>query len=302
MDHGRRTQQRMKTATGAPAITMEQRRRQYELEQLARHDILTSTRATRGEATRIAYDRLYREAPWHPDLQLSREVRMARVYRQATLLTRHARQSRRVLEVGCGSGDLITYLAEHHPAVEFTGVDISAEKLNSAEHERTANLRFRTGDCVEPHDVDGPYDLVISSQVLEHFHPDDVPPHLRAVRGLLRPGGTFELDTPNRHTGPHDVSVFFTPEPSGTHLKEWTFSELRRAFKEVGFRRVRTDVPFLAHLRRVAPVPGDTVLMPVEIKVALEAALRHVPGRALRRTLFRVLRMDNIVVYAQTGK
>jgi SAM-dependent methyltransferase len=286
----------------AALITPEQRRQQYALEQRARQEIMTSERITRGEVTRIAYDRLYQEAPWHPDLTATRATRMARTRRQATLLKRHVARARRVLEIGCGSGDLIRYLAARFPSVAFTGVDISATKLTHGDEQTPSHLQFLSGDCVEPMGIGTGYDLVISSQLLEHFHPDDAPAHLRAVRLLLRPGGTFELDTPNRYTGPHDVSAFFTREATGTHLKEWTFAELHRALKAAGFWRVRTDTPVLAHLRRIAAIPGDAVLMPIGIKVALESLLGRLPRGKLRRGAFRAARMDNIVIYAQVAK
>lgn len=283
-------------------ITPEQRARQYALEQRARREILASTRSNRGEVTRLAYNRLYREAPWHPDLRLTREMRLARLHRQETLLTRHIRSSKRVLEVGCGSGDLIISLAKNNPNVTFVGADISAEKLSSHEQQRPSNLSFLTADCVDPIDVGSNYDLVISSQVLEHFHPDDVLLHLRAVRQLIRPGGTFELDTPNSWTGPHDISMYFSKTASGTHLKEWTFRELQQSLNAAGFTRVTTDVPIFAHLRRILPIAGDAIVMPVAIKVALESMLRHVPRKRLRQVLFRAMRMDNIVVYSQNGR
>jgi trans-aconitate methyltransferase len=283
---------------------MAQRRQQFELEQRAAREILASSRAERGEVTRIAYDRLYREAPWHPALQLSAASRQARAHRHASLLARHVARARMVLEVGCGSGHLLTYLAQRYPAVSFVGLDISVEKLNNGERAALANLRFQAGDCVEPAVAPGSFDLVISSQVLEHFHPDDVATHLCAVRQVLAPGGTLELDTPNRWTGPHDVSAYFAPVACGTHLKEWTFAELHDALRSAGFARVWTDVPVVAQLQKVLPlpIPGDALLMPARAKVALESGLRLLPGRPVRRGVFRLARMTNNMLYAETAR
>lgn len=277
---------------------MEQRRRQFDLEQRLAREILASTREERPEVTRIAYDRLYREAPWHPDLQATHETRMTRVRRQAGLLTMTVRRARRVIELGCGSGELLRYLAERNPRVSFTGIDISAEKLNSGERGRLPNLVYRTGDAIEPSAEEGVYDLVISSQVLEHLHPEDVPGHLRAVRRLLRPGGVFEVDTPNRYTGPHDVSRYFSDTACGSHLKEWTFVELIAALHTAGFGAVHTDIPGLAHLRRLAAIPGDLVLAPAVMKAQAERIYGPIPSRALRTKLFQAGRMGNIMLYA----
>jgi SAM-dependent methyltransferase len=279
-------------------ISTEQRRQQYELERRAAREILESTRADRIVTTQRVYDRLYREAPWHPDLQASPEMRLARVERHASLFAHHVRRARHVLELGCGSGELLNYLAERYENVSFTGVDISVEKMNSSQRDRLSNLVIRTGDAIEPHEDPHRFDLVISSQVLEHFHPDDVPLHLRSVYGLLAPGGVFVLDTPNRYTGPHDVSAYFSTTPSGTHLKEWTVAELRDELHLAGFSRVMTDVPILAHLRRLLPISGDALLMPAHAKAVTERIGCIVPRGSLRTMLFRIARMDNIMLYA----
>jgi 2-polyprenyl-3-methyl-5-hydroxy-6-metoxy-1,4-benzoquinol methylase len=67
----------------------------------------------------------------------------------------------------------------------------------------------------------GFFDLVVSQQVIEHVHPEDVPIHLREVARVLRAGGTVAIETPNRRTGPQDVSRGFAVEAEGLHLREW---------------------------------------------------------------------------------
>lgn len=290
-----------KSATRASTISAEQRRQQYELERQAAREILASTRADRTLVTQQAYDRLYREAPWHVDLQASPGVRVVRAQRLASLLTRHVQRAKRVLELGSGRGELLTLLAERYQAVSFTGLDVSIEKLNSQQRGSLPNLIFRIGDAVEPHEEPHSFDLVISSQVLEHLHPDDVPLHLHSVLGLLAPGGVFALATPNRYTGPHDASAFFSATPCGTHLKEWTVAELRGELRRAGFSRVMTDVPLVAHMRRFTSIPGDVLLMPASAKAATERIGCIVPRGSWRRSLFLLARMDNILLLASAG-
>lgn len=287
-----------KSVTRTSGISAEQRWRQYELERQAAREILASARADRILVTQRAYDRLYREAPWHTDLQASPETRNARAQRLASLLTRHVRRAKRVLELGCGRGELLTLLADRYPEVSFTGLDASIEKLHSQQQGALANLDFRIGDAVEPSEEPHAFDLIVSSQVLEHLHPDDVPLHLHSVLRLLAPGGTFAIATPNRYTGPHDVSAFFSATPSGTHLKEWTIAELRGELRRAGFSRVMTDVPLVAHMRRFTSIPGDVLLMPASAKAVIERIGCIAPRGSWRRKLFLLARMDNILLYA----
>ena len=77
---------------------------------------------------------------------------------------------------------------------------------------------------------------------------------LRGIAGALRPGGHYICITPNRHTGPHDISAAFADEAEGFHLHEYTYPELRTAFQAAGLRKPRVieraQGRSLAHLAR----------------------------------------------------
>lgn len=81
-------------------------------------------------------------------------------------------------------------------------------------------------------------DIIYSRHVIEHLHPDDAQEHLRNAQRLLRPSGVYICLTPNRLFGPHDASKGIDPVASGSHLKEYTISELAQALKQAGFQRV----------------------------------------------------------------
>src|SRR6476619_379437 len=91
----------------------------------------------------------------------------------------------RVLDLGCGSGELTAEIAARGARV--TGVDSSAEMVARA-HERFPDLDVRLADG-EHLQVDGPFDAVFSNAALHWMtRPDDV---LAGVRAALRAGGRF---------------------------------------------------------------------------------------------------------------
>jgi len=71
---------------------------------------------------------------------------------------------------------------------------------------------------------------------MEHLHPDDVIEQLEQVFKALKPGGEYLCITPNRLSGPHDISKYFDQEATGFHLKEYTISEIDALFKKTGFK------------------------------------------------------------------
>jgi hypothetical protein len=81
--------------------------------------------------------------------------------------------------------------------------------------------------------------------------------------------------TPNRLSGPHDISARFDDVPRGFHLREYTTGELRSLFREAGFSRVAAFAR-LKRFGRAIPAP------PV---VALEVLLDRLPPSRRRRAV-----------------
>ncbi|QSG02940.1 methyltransferase domain-containing protein [Natranaeroarchaeum sulfidigenes] len=71
----------------------------------------------------------------------------------------------RVLEIGCGTGDLTTELAEEWPAVEFVGIDTAPDALKSAKDGALSNATFKR-TSVERLRPDKPFDLIFLNSPL----------------------------------------------------------------------------------------------------------------------------------------
>ncbi len=98
------------------------------------------------------------------------------------------RPGERVLDLGCGTGDLTRQIAERGTAV--VGLDASSEMVSEAQRKHAAGsgLEFRVGDGQELA-FDAEFDAVFSNATL-HWMPraDDV---ARGVARALKPGGRF---------------------------------------------------------------------------------------------------------------
>lgn len=107
------------------------------------------------------------------------------------------RPDSRVVDLGCGSGDLTARLAELVPEGEVVGVDASASMVEVASGRHVApNLRFvhlpaqRLAEAVEP----GSVDAVVSVACLHWVPETDHPAVLGQVATVLRPGGILRAD------------------------------------------------------------------------------------------------------------
>jgi SAM-dependent methyltransferase len=277
------------TDSGLPSTPEARARVQYELEKLLARRILDAAPRDRARVAAEAYDELFAKAPWHPELG-PMTPRRRRWYRRAAAFYRKViRPGDAVLDVGCGRGELLSLLAPF--AGRAVGVEVSGGKLVGAD--LPAGVSIRAGSATAIPFEAGSFDVVITSEVLEHLHPDDVPAHLAEVRRVLRPGGRYATDTPSRLTGPHDISRAFEDVAAGLHLKEWTVAELDREFRSAGFRRVRVPL--------VRP-PLFVPLAPSWTAAPKEWLMRAMPCKALRRAMGKVLGMTIIFLVAEAGE
>jgi 2-polyprenyl-6-hydroxyphenyl methylase/3-demethylubiquinone-9 3-methyltransferase len=97
----------------------------------------------------------------------------------------------RILEIGCGDGDVATALCAAYPRATYLGVDISSDagRRFRGDRQRAAFLPISTSRlrADEPH----PFDLVVIADVLHHV-PDDADRAilLEDAVALLAPAGT----------------------------------------------------------------------------------------------------------------
>ncbi|MGD0718772.1 MAG: ubiquinone/menaquinone biosynthesis methyltransferase, partial [Thermoplasmata archaeon] len=113
---------------------------------------------------------------------------------------------RRVLDLGCGTGDLAVLVARHFPEAEVIGLDFTRAMLDKATvRHRAARERrridFGRGTGLRLPFLDGAFDLVTNAFVLRNFA--DLPLALAEARRVLRPDGvllSLEITEPTSPT------------------------------------------------------------------------------------------------------
>jgi SAM-dependent methyltransferase len=148
-----------------------------------------------GSESRDPAAAIHREARlryWDHLARLDEPPAWNRAYRERlAVVYRHLiPDGRRVLELGCGAGDL---LAAVRPSAGV-GVDFSAEMVARARR-RHAHLRFLQQD-VHALDVDGPFDVVILSDLVNELW--DLQGVLDRVRRVATPRTRLVLNTYSR--------------------------------------------------------------------------------------------------------
>ena len=99
----------------------------------------------------------------------------------------------RILDLGCGTGEVTLRLADLYPQAQVTGVDILESNLELARQSngRADRVRYETGDAFALNYADAYFDLVVCrhmSQSVPDFHLV-----LDEIGRVLRPGGWLHL-------------------------------------------------------------------------------------------------------------
>ncbi|MBI5671911.1 MAG: glycosyltransferase, partial [Nitrospirae bacterium] len=161
----------------------------------------------------------------------------------------------RMLDIGCGRGWL-THLATMYGTCE--GVEPVAGVV---EHARKLfpHLRFEAGmaDSVLARSDFSPYDVVLTSEVIEHVPHGQKEKFLAQLAQLLKPEGYLILTTPRGEMW----EQWKTIAPPNQPVEDWVTEEQLRTlltgegFTESGLERIHVEVPNLRYIP--APTPAD---------------------------------------------
>jgi len=155
-----------------------------------------------------------------------------RYWLRLSLVLQRIREIRpgRVLEIGCGAGDLLSRLA--HLGCKAHGIEVSEEAFAILEKRFAGvdNPTFSFGDFQERNDT---YDAVLAFEVLEHVEDDSA--FLRKCAELVRPGGHLLLSVPAHmeRWSVHDERI--------GHYRRYEQRGLRELLERHGFLSQRID-------------------------------------------------------------
>ncbi len=155
-------------------------------------------------------------ARWDPQRYLAFADERGRPF--VDLLARVAVQPKRVVDLGCGPGQLSALLRARWPDATVEGVDASAEMVARAEADSTdPQVTYRHAD-LRDWEPGGPVDLLVSNATFQW-----VPDHLDLLPGLadtVAAGGCFAFSLPGNFDAPSHVLLrgLAGREPYAAHV------------------------------------------------------------------------------------
>jgi SAM-dependent methyltransferase len=209
----------------------------------------------------------------------SNALNPAQSYRQKLIFDalglERAPASVRLLDLGCGNGELLAEAALRRPGLDVMGLDL-AERACELAREKFPKGRFYAQNFAAPltvpKDCDGFATHVVCTEVLEHL--DDPAAALRNVRRLMAPRAKLVVTVPGGPMSAFDKHI--------GHRGHFTRTRLKDVIEQAGFA-ARVDgagAPFFNLYRLVvvargerliADAGGDGKQLPLSAKLAMRA-------------------------------
>jgi SAM-dependent methyltransferase len=154
--------------------------------------------------------------------------------------------ARNFLEVGCGTGFVLSGIRKGSPQLELAGGELFLEGLEFA-RSRLPGVPLYQMDAVHvPFEAE--FDVVGAFDVLEHIEEDEAV--LRQLHQALKPGGGLLV------TVPQHPALWSEADVSACHKRRYTRPDLLRKTEAAGFRTINVTsfmsslLPFLWASRR----------------------------------------------------
>ena len=145
---------------------------------------------------------------------------------------------RSVLDLGCGTGEMLRLLSERDETVKLSGIDLSENMLKVADEKLHGRVELVLGDSEHLPFPDGSFDVVYCNDSFHHY---PAPEHVLAeVRRVLRENGTFIMcDSWHAVAGRMVINLYFKFSRSGD-VKLYSEREITALFSKY-FQNVRWE-------------------------------------------------------------
>jgi SAM-dependent methyltransferase len=145
------------------------------------------------------------------------------------------RQNNRLLDIGCGAGNLLA--AARKNGWNAQGLDVSP---SAVKHVRDLGFEVYEGELADAAFPSEHFDVVTAAELLEHLI--DPQPLLQEVARILRPGGLFWTTTPHaRGLSGRMLGLKWRCIWPPEHLQLFSVRGLKKLLHGAGFRQLRVD-------------------------------------------------------------
>lgn len=156
-------------------------------------------------------------------------------------IDKYAVGKKSIIDIGCGAGTLCFYVASK--GIQVLGVDISSRAIEACKKSsRRLDLdklaKFEIVNFPEE-SVNGKFDLVIFTEVIEHLRDDKLA--LEKIFNMLNKGGIAIISTPSLNAPLYRLGYANSFDQKVGHLRRYTIGSLVKKCEENGFKVIEIE-------------------------------------------------------------
>ena len=197
-------------------------------------------------------------------------------------LRRHFPAAENFFEIGCGTGFVLSAIAETYPGLKLFGSEIYSTGLEVAAKRVRKSTFFQMDARNIPFEDE--FDVIGAFDVLEHIHEDEKV--LSRMYQAVRAGGGVIL------TVPQHPFLWSRQDEYACHVRRYTSSELRSKLERAGF----TVTQISSFVSLLLPVLALARLRNRSVAVEFDPLEELRMGRAANAVLDRVMDFERVLI------
>lgn len=145
----------------------------------------------------------------------------------------------KILDIGCGTGQLISEISEQFPFVDYLGIDVAknmigvAKKNNSGERIRFMNVSVDDFSCSEK------FDIIICTHAFPYF--PDKKGAMQKMSALCNQGGKVIIVSASTNN-PKDLFINMLVKTRTSRARYLSINQMKSLFSSEGFEVKKVDV------------------------------------------------------------
>ena len=151
----------------------------------------------------------------------------------------------KILDAGCGEGNISLFLSQQDPSVAVTGIDISEKSINISQtrlkkirNRVKKNIKFIKTE-IEKYKTEGDsFDLILLTEVIEHVYNDEIV--IKKLYSLLGKEGVLFLSTPSKNAPLYKLKIIRKYDKRVGHLRRYSQSDIEAVLVENNFKILKT--------------------------------------------------------------
>ena len=145
----------------------------------------------------------------------------------------------KILDIGCGTGQLIKEISEHYNKVNYLGIDVAENMIDVAKkNNKGKNVKFKTSS-IESFESNEKYDIIICTHAFPYF--PNKQEMIKKMAGLCNKKGQVIIVNSSTNSL-KDLIINFFLKATTSKAKYLSIDEMKKLFKSAKLKVKKIEV------------------------------------------------------------